>query len=149
RKVCLAAWLAAALLTSSGAALAQSGQQNPPPPQQPADKDKKANVQDLTLDAPAPPVNAEEDAAYKAFADELDGDKKVQLGEAFATKYPQSRWRGPLYSSLTITYLQQGNVPKMEETGEKEIALNPNDGQTLAILGQTIPRSWNPGAPDA
>lgn len=148
KKIGIAAWLGAAMLTSNGVALAQSGQpQNPPPTQQPAEK--KPAVQDLTLDAPAPPVSAEEDAAYKAFTDELDGKKRIQLGEAFVAKYPQSRYRPPVYSNLTIAYLQDGNVAKMEETGEKEIALNPNDGQTLAILGQTIPRSWNPSAPDA
>ena len=126
RKMVMAAWVAAALLISSGVALAQSGQQNPPPAQQPADK--KPAVQDLTLDTAPAPVNAEEDSAYKAFADELDGKKKIQLGEAFAAKYPQSRWRGPLYSSLTVAYLQDGNVAKMEEVGEKEVTLNPNDG---------------------
>jgi len=149
KKISLAAWLGVALLTLSGAALAQQSgqQQNPPPAQQPADK--KPVVQDLTLDTPAPPVNAEEDAAYKAFTDELDTKKKIQLGEAFVVKYPQSRYRPPVYSNLTIAYLQDNNVVKMEEAGEKEIALNPNDGQTLAILGQTIPRSWNPSAPDA
>ena len=147
-KSLLAGWLAAALLASSGAALAQSSgqQQNPPPAQ--TDK-KQPNVQDLTLDSAAPPVNAEEDAAYKAFSSEPDNKKKIQLGEAFVQKYPQSRYRPPVYSTLTLAYLQDGNVQKMEETGEKEIALNPNDGQTLAVLGQTIPRSWNPSAPDA
>jgi tetratricopeptide (TPR) repeat protein len=29
----------------------------------------------------------------------------------------------------------------MEEVGDKEIALNPNDVQVLAVLGQTIPRA--------
>jgi tetratricopeptide (TPR) repeat protein len=147
KKICMAAWLAAALLASSGVALAQSsGQQNPPPAQQ---QDKKPNVQDLTLDNPAPPASAEEDTAYKAFSDELDTKKKIQLGEAFVQKYPQSRYRSPVYASLTVAYVQDGNVPKMEEIGEKEVALNPNDGQTLAMLGQTIPRSYNPSAPDA
>src|SRR5262245_55374247 len=77
KKISMAAWLAAALLISSSTALAQSGQQNPPPAQQ-SDKDKKPVVQDLTLDTAAPPVSAEEDAAYKAFADELDTKKKIQ-----------------------------------------------------------------------
>src|SRR5262249_21120336 len=143
RGIGMAATLAALCLSCSGVALAQSSQQqNPPPAQQPADK--KPAVQDLTLDTPAPPANAEEDAAYKAFAGEPDGKKRIELGEAFVLKYPQSRYRPPVYSNLTIAYLQEGNVQKMEEAGEKELAINPNDGQTLAILGQTIPRSWNP-----
>ena len=147
-EVRMAALMASALLAMSGAALAQSGQQNPPPAQQSQDKDKN-KVQDLTLDNPAPPVSAEEDAAYKAFTDATDFKKRIELGEAFVQKYPQSRYRPPIYSGLTIAYLQTGDVQKMEDVGDKEIALNPNDGQTLAILGQTIPRAWNPSAPDA
>lgn len=145
-------WMAAALATlvpgMSGVALAQSGQQNPPPAQQSQDKDKN-KVQELTLDNPAPPVNAEEDAAYKAFSEATDMKKRIELGEAFVQKYPESRYRPPIYSGLTIAYLQTGDVQKMEDMGDKEIALNPNDGQTLAILGQTIPRAWNPSAADA
>jgi tetratricopeptide (TPR) repeat protein len=147
RKMWMAAVVAASLIGMSGVAAAQSAQQNPPPAQQ-QEKDKP-KVQELTLDNPAPPVNAEEDAAFKAFSDAADIKQKIQLGEAFVQKYPQSRYRPPVFSGLTIAYLQTGDVQKMEDTGEKEIALNPNDGQTLAILGQTIPRSWNPSAPDA
>jgi tetratricopeptide (TPR) repeat protein len=140
--------LAIALLGWSGVASAQSsGQsQNPPPAQQP---DKKPDVQDLTLDSAPAPAGAEEDAAYKTFSGEADIKKKISLGEAFIQKYPQSRYRPPVYSALTIAYVEDGNVAKMQEIGEKEIALNPNDGQTLALMGQTMPRSWNPSAPDA
>jgi tetratricopeptide (TPR) repeat protein len=148
RRISMAGLLAAALLGASGAALAQSGQQSPSPAQQQPEKDKP-KVQELTLDNPAPPVNAGEDAAYKAFSEATDVQKKIELGEAFVQKYPESRYRPPVYSSLTISYLQTGNTQKMEEIGEKEVTLNPNDGQTLAILGQTIPRSWNPSLPDA
>lgn len=152
KKVLSITCLAAGLLCLSGGASAQSsgqsGQsQNPPPAQQPGDK--KPNVQDLSLDSSPAPSSAEEDAAYKSFNDEADLKKKIALGEAFVQKYPQSRYRPPIYSALTIAYVQDGNVAKMEETGDKEIALNPNDGQTLAIMGQTMPRTWNPGAPDA
>jgi tetratricopeptide (TPR) repeat protein len=143
----------AILLGLGGGAVAQSvqaQQQNPPPQQQP-DK-AKDKVQDLTLDnaAPAAPVNAEEDAAYKALLDAAsDTKKRIELGEAFVQKYPNSRYSGPVMANLTVAYLQNNDVQKMEAIGEKEIALNPNDGQTLAILGQTIPRSFNPSAPDA
>ena len=144
--------LMAILLGLGGGAFARSAraqQQNPPAQQQDKSKDK---VQDLTLDsaAPAAPVNAEEDAAYKALLDvNADPKKRVELGEALLQKYPNSRYSSPVFANLTVAYLQIGDVQKMEATGEKEIALNPNDGQTLAILGQTIPRSFNPSAPDA
>jgi tetratricopeptide (TPR) repeat protein len=128
----------------------QSGQssQSSPPAQQPTDKDK-ANT--LTLDTPAPPVNAEEDAAYKAF-DAIpltDGAKKTQAGEEFVQKYPLSRYLPPVYSNLVKLYLQANDIKKMQEVGEKDVALAPNDVQTLAILGQTLPRAWNSSMPNA
>ena len=126
----------------------QSGQQNPPPAQQQTDKDK-ANT--LTLDTPAPPVNAEEDAAFKAFdaIPVTEGAKKIQTGEAFVQKYPQSRYLAPVYSNLVKAYLAENEIQKMQDVGEKEIAIAPNDVQTLAILGQTLPRAWNASMPNA
>jgi tetratricopeptide (TPR) repeat protein len=128
----------------------QSGQsgQSAPPAQQQTDKDK-ANT--LTLDTPAPPVNAEEDAAFKAF-DAIaitDGAKKTQAGEAFAQKYPQSRYLAAVYSNLVKLYLADNQIQKMQDVGEKDVALAPNDVQTLAILGQTLPRAWNSNMPNA
>jgi tetratricopeptide (TPR) repeat protein len=131
----------AAAQSSSGQS-GQSGQSSPPPAQQQTDKDK-ANT--LTLDTPAPPVNPEEDAAFKAFdaVPMTDGAKKIQAGEAFVQKYPQSRYLAPVYSMLVKVYLAENQVQKMQEAGEKAVAIAPNDVQTLAILGQTIPRAWN------
>src|ERR1700687_3364902 len=120
------------------------------PPAQQSDKPKTPEVTPLTLDAPAP-VNAEEDAAFKAFLDVLPNDakKKIELGEALLLKYPESRYRSPIYGTLAYQYLQLGDVPKMKEYGEKEIALAPNDVSTLALLGQTLPRSLHGNPADA
>jgi tetratricopeptide (TPR) repeat protein len=137
--------LAAMLLYGSEIASAQYG--GKPAAQAPAQQ-PAANPapKPLTLDkeAPAPaPVNAEEDAAFKAFQDSPTPDvkKKIELGEAFVLKYPQSRYLPIIYNTLTSAYVQTGEVQKMEEVGDKEIALNPNDVQVLAVLGQTIPRA--------
>src|SRR5260370_36521562 len=129
----------------------QSGQgsQSQAPAQQ-TDKPKTPEVTPLTLDAPAP-ASSEEDAAYKGFAGVIQNDatKKIELGEAFILKYPESRYRSPVYGALTFAYVQVGNMQKMQEVGEKEIALTPNDVSTLSLMGQTLPRSWKPSAPDA
>ena len=128
----------------------QSGQsgQSAPAGQPQTDKDK-ANT--LTLDTPAPPVNAEEDAAYKAFEAMplTDGPRKVLAGEQFVQKYPQSRYLPPVYSNLVKLYLEANEIQKMQDAGEKDVALAPNDVQTLAILGQTLPRAWNASMPNA
>ena len=138
------------LLFAGVGAAAQSAQsgQSTPPAQQPPAKDK---ADTLTLDTPTPPVNAEEDAAYKAF-DAIpltDSSKKTQAGEAFVQKYPQSRYLAPVYSNLVKLYLQANEIQKMQDAGEKDVAIAPNDVQTLAILGQTLPRAWSASMPNA
>jgi tetratricopeptide (TPR) repeat protein len=153
--ICLQAVTVAALLASTNriaaAPSAQSGQsgQSQPPAQQ-ADKPKTPEVTPLTLDAPVP-VNAEEDAAYKAFFAVLPNDsaKKIELGEAFIQKYPESRYKSPVYGALTFAYVQAGNMQKMQEIGEKEIALAPNDVSTLALMAQTLPRGIRGSASSA
>jgi tetratricopeptide (TPR) repeat protein len=149
-----AATVAGLLASASGVAAAQGpqygqGSQSQPPAQQ-SDKPKTPEVTPLSLDAPAP-VSAEEDAAYKAFQGVTANDaaKKIELGEAFILKYPESRYRPPVYGALTFAYVQVGNMQKMQEVGEKEIALTPKDVTTLALMGQTLPRSWKSSAPDA
>ena len=143
---CLRALALAGLLIGAGGVAmvqgSQSGQgsQSQPPAQQ-TDKSKTPEVTPLMLDVPAP-VSAEEDAAYKAFqaVNQNDAAKKIEAGEAFLLKYPETRYKSPLYGALTYAYLQAGNTQKMQEYGEKEIAIAPNDVSTLAILGQTLPR---------
>ena len=105
----------------------------------------------LTLDAAPPPVSAEEDAAMKAFRDAplTDVAKKNQMGEDFVQKYPQSRYRVEVYSWLVKGYQGTGDVNKMEVAGEKELALEPNDATTLAILGWMMPRALNGSMPVA
>ena len=148
------ATVAGLLVCASGVAAGQGslpgqGSQSQPPAQQ-SDKPKTPEVTPLTLDAPAP-VNAEEEAAYKAFqaVNPNDAAKKIETGEAFLLKYPESRYKSPIYGALTYAYLQAGNTQKMQEYGEKEIALAPNDVSTLALLGQTLPRGLHGSASDS
>jgi tetratricopeptide (TPR) repeat protein len=123
-----------------------------PPATTPAQGDKDKGVAPLTMDAgstaaaPAalqPPVNAEEDAAIKAFRDAplTDMPKKLKMGDDFLTKYPQSRYRAEVYSWQVKGYMASGEIDKMGVAGEKELELAPNDAQTLAILGSMLPRS--------
>jgi tetratricopeptide (TPR) repeat protein len=142
------------VLCASGIARAQSsqtgqGSQTQPAPH-PSDKSKTLEITPLTLDAAAP-VSADEDTTYKAFFDVSpeNPNKKIELGEAFLQKYPQSRYRSPVYAVLVFEYQQIGQVPKMVEYGEKELELAPNDVSTLAILGQTLPRRLPSNPPEA
>jgi tetratricopeptide (TPR) repeat protein len=90
-------------------------------------------------------VTAEEEAAAKAFQamPSTDVPKKIEAGEEFLKKYPDSQYRPVVYSALTFGYIQTGKVDKALEIGDKEVALKPDDVQTMAILSQTIPRAMN------
>jgi tetratricopeptide (TPR) repeat protein len=138
------------ILLSAPRISAQGTQQAAPTLNPEKKQDKPADVTPLTLDNAPPPVNAEEDAAIKAFraAPITDMGKKDQLGEDFLQKYPQSRYRPEVYAMLVRGYLSQGQIEKMESMGDKEIELNPNDAQTLAIVGSTLPRVMNASTPD-
>src|SRR6202035_1549944 len=95
-------WLTTGALVVMLAAAAGTVAQNPPPapasgntqnppPATSTDKTKPPGNNSLTLDDPnAAPVNAEEDAAYKALSDvpTIDQAKRIELGEAFLQKYP-------------------------------------------------------------
>src|SRR5258708_7443414 len=142
-----AAFLIGIVAAAQGSQYGQAGQSQPPAQQ--TDKPKTPEVTPLTLDA-SPPVSAEEDAAYKAFQviNPNDAAKKIESGEAFLLKYPGSRYKSPVYGALTYAYLQAGNTQKMQEYGEKEIAIVPNDVSTLALLGQTLPRTLRGSASD-
>lgn len=156
-----AASLTACLLCACGIAAAQStqsgqsqqGQQQPqqqPQQQQPSDKDKQPSPPPLSMDKGAPaPATPEEEQAYKSTQQETDREKKIKLAEEFLQKFPESRYRPAMYQILVSGYFATQQVPKMLDAGEKEIELNPNDAPVLAVMGQTLARTYNAKAPDA
>ena len=146
---CLTAFATTAFAQSSS----QSGQQNPGQPgQQPnANKDQKPADSGSSLAIPnQPPVNAEEDAAAKAFQamPNTDLPKKIAAGEDFLKKYPDSRYRSVIYSALVFDYIQTNNSDKAFEIGDKEVALKPDDVQTMAVLSQTMTRAMGANTPE-
>ena len=152
----LALLLTTAALTST-MALAQgtpspqqpTGQQ--PGQQQPSQPPNPANPQAAPLESAPPPVNAEEDAAIKEFREvnpQQDLAKKDQLAEQFVQKYPNSHYAYEAYNWLVRTYYRKGQVDKMEAAAEKQFAVSPNDPQTLALVGSTLPRAMNANTPD-
>jgi tetratricopeptide (TPR) repeat protein len=147
--------LTAFLLCGAASAGAQSGQQGgqsqpaqqqQQPPAQ-ADKDKQPNPPPLSMDNV--PASPEEEAASKAVQQATDPNKKTQLAEEFLQKYPQSRYRPMMYQALVSGYFTTQQVPKMLDAGEKEIEMNPNDAPVLAVMAQTLARTYNSKAPDA
>lgn len=145
--------LAAVAMLFGGTVVAQDAQERPT-----LNKDKQQSQQQQTnatpkLETPGAPALSEEDTAVKALqampeASVANLQLKLQAAESFLQKYPQSRYRTAVYAFLTTGYLQIGQSDKAVEFGDREIELNPNDVQTMAVLSQTIPRSINPSSPD-
>jgi len=96
------------------------------------------------------PPNAEEESALKAFLamPPNDLDAKINAGEEFLKKYPQSHLLPSVYSALTLAYLRAGKPDQAFEVGDKEVKLRPDDVETLALLSLTIPRAVSPKTPD-
>ena len=140
--------LALALVTP--AALAQgSGQQ--PPPKPPAPGQQPPAQQPPAQEPAAPPVNPEEEAAYKAFFEIPKGEhqRTVDAGEDFVKKFPESRYREAVYSRMVTSYLNLEKIDLMYSTGEKALALNPSNADVLAMLSWAIPRRWDSRELDA
>ena len=147
-------FVALALLTATGAFAQSQGTQQQQQPTQGQDagpsKPGTPPAAPLTLDSAPPPVSAEEDAAIKAFRDVpvSEVEKREQAGEDFVKKYPKSRYDAEVYGWLVKGYLNSGQIDKMEAAGDKELVLVPDDAQTLAIIGSTLPRAMNANTPD-
>lgn len=153
----LFAYGAGTLLAQSGHGGQQASQDQSQ--QKPTLQKDKQPVGALTLEgqplAPvAPATNPEEEAAFKAFSDvptatPADLAKKLQLGEGFIAKYPQSRYLSNVYSNMVYGYFVTSQTQKMTDLGEKEIALNPNDVNVLAMVSQVMVRSLDAKSPTA
>ena len=149
--------VAGAMVLSAGSGATAIGSQERPTLTK--DKQQQQSQQQsgttLSLDAPSvAPASSEEDTAVKALqampeASTANLQLKLQAAEGFLQKYPQSRYRPMVYAFLATGYIQIGQADKGVAFGDKEIDLNPNDVQMMAIISQTIPRSLNPSAPDA
>jgi tetratricopeptide (TPR) repeat protein len=97
-----------------------------------------------------PVVAKEETAAYKAVYDARDGEPAhvIELGEAFAVKYPMSVYNVAVYSLLTTAYLSVNQPEKMIDAGTKALALNPDNIDVLPLLAWAIPRRVNAQTPN-
>lgn len=115
------------------------GQQQQPPP--------APGVQPGQTAPPAqPPVNKEEEDAYKAFFDlKAAGDEQAMIasGESFLKKFPESHYRESVYSRLAQAYLNTGQLDKMLVAGEKALEINPDDVDVLSVLSFGMLRRFN------
>lgn len=96
-------------------------------------------------------VDPQEEAAYKTFYDSnpQDADTRIKLGEAFVQKYPTSHYGEAVFAGLVHAYYAKQDWKSFYASGDKALALNPDDPSVLVIIGWVIPHTLNTKDPNA
>ena len=143
KKIVMPAIVFALALFAAPRSSAQAGGSYPapaPPPVQGADKSAAPAA------PAAPKVDPAEEADYKAFFELKpdENDKRIDLGETFVLKYPNSKYAEGVYSQLANAEYAKQNFPKMYAAADKALALNPDDPTLLVLIGWVIPHQYDP-----
>jgi len=147
--------IAAALGLALFAALPAGAQATPPAQpsqsQQPAAGQAPPPAPGQTTAPAQPPVNKEEEDAYKAFFDltSQQGPLIISQGEDFLAKYPSSRYRPSVFSRLVAAYLNAGQADKLLVAGQKALGESPDNLEILAIMSSILPRTVDPKSLDS
>ena len=86
--------------------------------------------------------------AFMAMANEKDPNKKIQLAEAFLTKYASSDFKDGVYVIEMQTYRQLNQPDKAVEAAHKVLQANPDNPDALNFLCFVFPFMYKGDAPD-
>jgi len=86
--------------------------------------------------------------AYMAMANEKDPNKRIQLAEAFVTKYATSDFKDGAYLLEMQTYQQQNQLDKAIDAAHKLLQANPDSPDGLKFLCFVFPFTYKGDAPD-
>jgi tetratricopeptide (TPR) repeat protein len=103
-----------------------------------------ANIQNLGPTARAQmashgAVPPEQGQAFRAIENELDPDRKIQLVDDFASKYPDSALLTYAYFLAQGAALQKGDIKSVINYGEKSLALKADNFSTLIMMTKILP----------
>lgn len=101
--------------------------------------------------AETPKIDPKESKAYKEFYDTnpQDADKRIKLGEDFVKQYPSGPYTESVYAGLVQAYYVKQDWKNMYASGDKALAIKPDDVDVLVTIGWVIPHVYNPSDPDA
>ena len=92
-------------------------------------------------------VDPAEAAAYKAFEAEGDPDAKIQLGESFEWRYPNSGYAKVIEGVLVTLYYEKKDWPKFYTAAHDALTMDPNNLPVLTLVGWMTPRQYKEGDP--
>jgi tetratricopeptide (TPR) repeat protein len=129
----------------------QTGQQQQQQPQTGQQQQPQPGQQPAAQAPAAPALSPAEVKAYKHFYDLPNSDTQglISEGTDFLQKFPDSQYKGAIYSRMAEAYRQMGNDQKMFEMGEQAIKLNPNNVDMLSMMAYSIPRRIDPNDLDS
>jgi tetratricopeptide (TPR) repeat protein len=122
--------LLAMLLVVAGTAVAQTSSA-PAQPQQPAAPGQPATPQKKEIKDPA------EYNAYMGAQGQQDPAAMISGFEAFLTQYPNSVMKEDALDQLMSAYTKAGNQPKVLDTAQKLLQVNPCNLRALAFVAYT------------
>lgn len=114
-----------------------------------ADANFIANIKNQTPSARAamaasmagkPHIPAEEYQEFQNIRNELDPDRKIQMVNAFATKYPSSSVLTFVYFLAQGAALQKGDVQSVMDFGQKALKLKPDNLNALMLMADILPQ---------
>ncbi len=85
-------------------------------------------------------VAPEEKQAFDAIQNELDPDRKIQLADEYATKFPKSALLTYAYFLAQGAALQKGDLDAVLSYGEKSLASNPENLNALMLMTRFLPQ---------
>jgi tetratricopeptide (TPR) repeat protein len=94
-------------------------------------------------------VESAEEAAFNAFDRATNDDTKIQLGEAFEQKYPQSAFDEQVDSALVPLYDSKRDWSKFYATADRALAKDPDNVPVLTFVGWVIPHLSDSDQADA
>jgi tetratricopeptide (TPR) repeat protein len=94
-----------------------------------------------------PVLDPAEEAAIKSFNTATDSDAKIQAGEAFEQKYPNSRYIDGVRSTLVNLYYGKQDWAKFYAEADTAIGKNADDVPVLTLVGWVIPRVYKADDP--
>lgn len=94
-----------------------------------------------------PAMDPAEENGLKAFNAAADVDSKIQAGEDFDQKFPDSRYGQAIDSTLVTLYYQKQDWPKFYAAADRILAKNPDNAPVLAQVGWVIPHVYKADDP--
>ena len=102
----------------------------------------------VMTDAQRRGMDRKEEDAFKAFYNQKELDKKIQLGQAFLQKYPKSPLVEVVDARLVNAFVAKNDWKNVYASADSALALKPDAVDVLTMLGWVIPHVYQADDPN-